>query len=375
VTALPEGGGPQDPTSFYQRVFGLAAAAVLAFALYRILEPFLGPILWSLLLAFLLAPVNRRLRQALGGRAGTAAAVLTLAMTLLGLIPAALLATVFARQAADLVGRLQEAAVRYQIAQARDILRIPLLDRAVGWVVEVAGVTHGQIEGWIVGGGTAFLQTLIALTGTAFAGALNAFVGLVLTLFLLFFFVRDGEALVRTLLTLVPLDHRRKAHLVEHLAAVTRAVVLGTLITSLAQGALVGVALALVGLPSPVVFGVLAAVASLIPLVGTALVWVPAAGVLLVQGRWVAAIFMAVWGIVIVGTADNVIRPRVVSGVAQISTLPVFLGLAGGAVAFGAIGLFLGPVIVALVIALVRFAEEARAEPDGPAPETPGRGT
>jgi len=351
---------PPAASPFYARVFGLAAAAILAFALYQILEPFVGPILWALLLAFLLAPATQRLRQALGDRRGVAALVLTLVVTLLVLIPAAVLATVFARQAAELVTRLQETAARYQIGQARDLLRIPLLDQAMSWVGEVAGLTHEQIQGWLVGGSRAFLQTLISLTGTFFAGALHAVLGLVLTLFLLFFFVRDGDALVQRLLVLVPLDDRRKAHLVEHLAAVARAVVLGTLVTALVQGTLVGVALALVGLPSPVVFGALAALASLIPLVGTALVWVPAAGVLALQGRWGAAIFMVVWGVVVVSTADNVIRPRVVSGQARISTLPVFLGLAGGVGAFGAIGLFLGPVIVALAIALVRFAEEAR---------------
>jgi predicted PurR-regulated permease PerM len=126
------------------------------------------------------------------------------------------------------------------------------------------------------------------------------------------------------------------------------------------QGALVGVAFALVGLPSPVVFGVLAMLAALVPLFGTALIWVPAAGVLAAQRRWGAAIFMAAWGVFVVAGSDNVVRPMFISGRAQISTLPVFLGLAGGLSAFGPIGMVLGPVIVALVLALLRFAEESR---------------
>ncbi|HLE44238.1 MAG TPA: AI-2E family transporter, partial [Methylomirabilota bacterium] len=358
MPAVNQAGSP-----FYARVFGLAAAGVLAFALYRILEPFVGPILWDLLLAFLLVPANRRLRQALGGRRGAAAILLTLAVTLLVLVPVSVLAVVFARQAADLIGRLQDAAIRYQIAQASDLLRIPLLDRAIAWVGQVAGVTHERVEGWIVGGSKTFLQMLISLGGTFFAGALNAFVGLLLTLVLLFFFVRDGDTMVRPLLVLIPLDGSRKAHLVEHLSAVTRAVVLGTLVTALAQGALVGVALAIVGFPSAVVFGVLGAVSSLVPLVGTALVWVPAAGVLALGGRWGAALFMALWGVLVVSSADNFIRPRLISGRAQISTLAVLLGLLGGVGAFGAIGLFLGPLVVALVVALLRFAEEAHTGP------------
>jgi predicted PurR-regulated permease PerM len=348
---------------FYARVFGLVAAALLAFALLRILEPFLGPILWAALLAFLLVPVNRWLRRALDERRGTAAILLTLGVALLVLVPVSVLAVVFTRQAGELIGRLQQAAVRHHIAQASDLLRIPLLDRVIDWLGQVAGVTEAQVEAWIVGGGKGFLQILIATSGTFFAGALQAFVGLVLTLVLLFFLLRDGDVMLRTLLLLIPLDQARKLHLVEHLSAVTRAVVLGSLVTALAQGALLGVGLAIVGLPSPVVFAVLGALASLVPLVGTALVWVPATGVLIFGGRWGAALFMALWSVLVVGLADNLIRPRFISGRAQVSTLAVLLGLMGGVGAFGAIGLFLGPVVVALVIALIRFAEEALVVP------------
>jgi predicted PurR-regulated permease PerM len=153
---------------------------------------------------------------------------------------------------------------------------------------------------------------------------------------------------------------------VEHLAAVTHAVVVGAMLTALVQGTLVGLAFAFLGLPSPVVFGGLAMIASLLPLVGTALVWAPAAGVLAFQGRWGGAIFMAVWGGAVVSFADNLIRPAFISGRAQISTLPVFLGLLGGISAFGPIGMVLGPVLVALVLALLRFAEEAQGTPEAP---------
>ena len=103
------------------------------------------------------------------------------------------------------------------------------------------------------------------------------------------------------------------------------------------------------------------AFASLIPFVGTALIWVPAVGVLFLQGRWVAAVVLAVWSVAVVSSADNVVRPLFISGRAQISTLPVFLGLIGGLSAFGPIGLVVGPVVVALTLALLRFADEARA--------------
>ena len=137
------------------------------------------------------------------------------------------------------------------------------------------------------------------------------------------------------------------------------------LLTAVAQGVLLGIGFAIVGLPSPVVFGVLTALASAVPFVGTALVWVPAVLVLLAQGRTWAALFLAVWSLGLVTSVDNVIRPLVVSGRAGLPTLAVFIGLVGGLAAFGAIGMFLGPVIIALAIALLRFAEESQAA-DGP---------
>lgn len=354
------------PSWFYPRVFGLAAAGLLGFALYRILEPFIGPILWALLLAFLLSPVNQALRRALRGRQGAAAILLTVAVILVLVGPATLLTVLFARQASDLVVRLQAAAGQYQIARPSDLLRVPILEQAMRWLESVTPVTAEQVQGWMVEGAKRLLQYLVSSTGSVFVGALGAAVGVVLTLFLLFFFLRDGEWMVERLVFLIPMDEGRKAHLLGHVAAVTRAVVFGALLTALIQGTLVGISFALVGLPSPVVFGFLSAIASLVPLVGTALIWVPGAGALAVQGRWGAALFVAVWGAVVVSGADNVVRPLFISGRAQISTLPVLLGLLGGIGAFGPIGMFLGPVVIALVQALLRFAEESLGRPSPP---------
>ena len=181
-----------------------------------------------------------------------------------------------------------------------------------------------------------------------------------LVLFILFFFFRDGDAMASRALGLIPLEPGRKARLLQHLQAVTRAVVVGTVLTALVQGALLGLGFWITGLPSPLVFGVLSAVASFIPLVGTALIWVPASLYLLAQGVAWKTIFLVVWSAIVVGSADNILQPLLVSGKAQIGTLTVFIGVLGGLAAFGFIGLFLGPVILALVQALIEFAEENR---------------
>ena len=352
----------QTESQFYPRVFALAVAGLLAIAIFGIVQPFIGAVLWGLLLAFLLFPVDERLRRALGGRRGAAAIVLTLAVILLLVGPATLLAVAFANQASELVGHVQKTAVQYQIAQPRDLLRIPILDGIMRWIEELVPVTAEQIQGGMVEGAKGLRQVLASFSGSFFVGALGAVVGLVMTLLLLFFFLRDGEVMVQTVLLLIPLDAEHKTHLLEHLAAVTRAVVLGALLTAIVQGALVGIAFALVHMPSPLVFGFLAAVAWLVPLVRASLVWAPAAVMIALQGRWAAALFLAIWGVAVVTSADNVIRPRHIAGRAQISTLPVLLGLMGGVAAFGPIGMILGQVVIALVLSLLRFAEESQKE-------------
>jgi predicted PurR-regulated permease PerM len=346
---------------FYPKVFALITAGLLAYTLVLMALPFAGPILWALLLAFLLYPLNDALRRALRGRRGLAALLLTLAGVLLIMVPAALIAVAFATQAGELVTRIQHVAERHHVSQLSDLLRIPLASRAIDWIGSFAPITADQIQAWLIENGRSFLLTLVGVSGAALASVLGAMVGLVLMLFLLFFFLRDGEELVRRVMSLVPMEEKRKAALLDHLSSVTRALVLGTLLTAAVQGALLGTGFAIVGLPSPVVFGVLSALASVVPFVGTALVWVPAVLVLLAQGRMWAAIFFLIWSVSLVASVDNIIKPLVVSGRAGLPTFAVFVGLLGGLAAFGAIGMFLGPVIVALAIALLRFAEESGA--------------
>jgi predicted PurR-regulated permease PerM len=132
---------------------------------------------------------------------------------------------------------------------------------------------------------------------------------------------------------------------------------LGVTLTAFVQGTLVGIGFAIASLPSPLVFGVLAALLSMLPVGGAAIVWIPAIGWLLYQGRWGFAIFMLAWGLMLTGV-ESVLRPFLISGRARISALAIFAGVLGGVPAFGAIGIVLGPVVISLVLALVEFAEE-----------------
>lgn len=331
-------------------------------ALYSILEPFVGPILWALLLAFLLNPVNARLRDRLSGprSPGLSAFFMTVLVTVAIILPASLTAVAFAGQAADLIQRLSSLAQRYRIARPSDVVRLPVIDRLVHWLAERTPITVDQVQDWIVNGLRTALEFALSNSRFVFLGALGAVVGLMLMLFVLYFFFRDGEEMVARGMALVPLDETRKRQLQSHIAEVTRAVFFGNVMTAAVQGALIGLAFWISPLPSPVVFGVLGAVFSLIPAVGTGIVMVPAIIALAIQGRWGWTIFMIVWAVGVVGLADNFLRPLFISGRAKISTLPVFIGAIGGVAAFGPIGLFLGPIVIALILAFFRFAEQAR---------------
>ena len=356
----------RPPTSdevFYARTFALLTMALLAYLLFQILQPFLAPIAWALFIAFLVHPVHRWLSKRLHGREGWSAALLTTATVLLLVGPLTGLGAAFAAQAAELLRYAQNFAIDHTPTKASDLATIPFVGPAVVWLQESVGVSLAQIQGWAVEGARTVLRTLASLGQKAVLGALGTVVGFALMVFILFFAIRDGRAMFNTLRELVPMSRGDRGRLFSHLASVTRAMVYGTGITALVQGVLIGIGFAIVGLPSPIVFGVLAALLALVPMAGTPFIWVPAVLVLAAQERWYAAVFLLIWGS-LVATVDNVLRPMLVAGRAQVGTLTVFIGVLGGVSAFGPIGVIVGPLVLALIIALIRFALDERvAEP------------
>lgn len=353
---------PASPRSslFYSRIFAVGTVLVLGTALFMVLRPFLGSIAWALLIAFLLHPTHVRVSKWLRGRTTLSSSLLTVATLLICLGPLTALIVTFARQAATLAEYIQERLSMTTLPTIEGLHRVPVIGRMLDWLDRVANVSSEQLQSWAISGVQSVLKYFAASSGTLFLGAVGTVLGFAMMMFLLFFFLRDGAGMVARLVRLIPMAEKDKQKLETYLGAVTRAVVFGTLLTALIQGALVGIGFLIAGLPSPVVFGVIAAAFSLLPLGGTAIVWIPATLVLGMQGRWGAAIFMAAWGTLLVGLIDNFLKPMLISGRAEVPTLAAFLGVLGGLAAFGAIGLFLGPVVLALIIALIRFRLEMR---------------
>jgi predicted PurR-regulated permease PerM len=345
-------------STFYARTFALLAVGVLGYFVFRIGTPFFGPMLWAFLIAALLYPQHKKLTARLNDRPAASATIISVAGVVLLLVPLAILATIFGRQAAELLTRIQEAASTRHIEGLTDVLAMPALELPMAKLKETTGIEATQVVDWATAGAQSTIQFLLGATGNLFVGALGAVGNFLLVMFFLFFFLRDGRAMLQVFVRLVPMPNDRKAQLVANLLSVANAVVLGTLVTAAVQGTLVGVGFAIASLPSAIVFGVLASISSLVPMVGTLLVWGPAALVLVAQGRTGWAIFMVAWGVLVVSMVDNVLRPLLVSGKSGVSTLLVFAGVLGGLSAFGSVGLFIGPLILTLMVALIRYADE-----------------
>lgn len=351
--------GPADP--FYRRVFTLAAAVLLGLAMFRIVEPFLQPLAWSAILALLMQPLQARLTGLLRGRENLAALLLTILVLLLFIGPFSALAIAFAAQAGELAGEVTALVTRMRGQDLSGMVDSPTLQSLLGWLERHVSISAAQLQEWGLGGARKLLENLASLGGTAFLGAVGTVLSFTVMLFLLFFLLRDGVAMIRNAAGLVPMSSERKQALFVRLEAVTKAVVLGTVVTAAVQGLLLGVGFAVAGLPAPVVFGVIGAVLSVVPFGGTALVWVPGAIALAVMGEYFAAGGLALWGALAVGSVDNFLKPFFISGRAEVPTLAVFIGVIGGLSAFGLVGMFLGPIVIALVLTLAKFAAEVQS--------------
>lgn len=342
---------------FYRKSFVIVVVALCALALYWMLAPFWGALAWGICLAFLLAPVQGWLTRKLKGRAGWSAGIITVLVPVVLAGPLISLGAAFANQVADLVSLLQRQQLHFDASLLAQLEPYPFIGSLAEWLRLNLTATNEQIHGWLGSGAQTLLHSLAARGGNFVLSALGTFIHFFMMLFLLFFLLRDGRQLLGCAMRLVPMEPQRRGELLKLVGDTTRAVVYGTGLTALAQGALIGIGFAIAGLPSAVVFGVLTAALALLPVGGAAIVWAPAVVYLAATSQWGWALFMLVWGS-FVSVSDNLLRPLLISSQAPVSILAVFIGVIGGISAFGMIGVIIGPVLLTFIAALLRFLDE-----------------
>ncbi len=348
-----------NPVRFYPVVvFSLVALGTASLTL-RVLAPFGTAIAWAVVLAVAFAGPWRWVERRMPRRRSLGAALLTVSVGLVVLLPAGFLVVVLVNEAIGVFGRASAALAARDVSELEDLLRIPAVANALAWIEAQTGLTQAELlakAGELAAGVSGLLARF---SGGLVKGVFDAVVSFLVTLFVLFFFLRDGREIVRAILDLVPLAEDRRVAVFGSLRGMLQSIFRGSLLCALVQGATGGIGWAVAGLPSPFLAGAAMAVLSLLPVGGTALVWAPGVVACWLQGRHGMAVFLAIWGLVVVSTlADNVLKPLLIGGGTQLSTLVVFLGVFGGLAAFGILGLFIGPMVLAFGLTLLTLLRE-----------------
>lgn len=360
-----------------QQAFLLLLAAGALFLCYLLVEPFIAPLITASAMAVLFYPLHVRLERRLRGRRGLAATISLLLVFALIVIPAVFLLTTMSREATAAYTALKtkSAAGGGWLEWISDAAAKPLV--SLGMPPENAAL---QIEQFLndrlesIGGATLRLAQRILSNVAGFL------MDSILTLFILFFLFRDGRAIISKTREFLPLDNLVFDRLLAEVGQSVLANLYGVGAVALAQGTLTGILFWGLELRSPVLFGVVAAFASMIPFIGPPIVWVPAAISLAVAGSWGKALILTVAGIGLIGTADNILRPWIISGRVQLHPLLVFISLLGGAQAFGFLGLLIGPAalsVTIVVLEVLRHGLPGRVQPvlaEDLSPEGPGEG-
>lgn len=349
-------------------VFALAAAGIGALTL-KILSPFGTAIAWAIVFSVGFSGPWSFLERRMPGRRGLAAVLMTLAIGLLVLLPAASLVGVLANEATGVVERASAALDAQHVSGLEDVVRIPAVQSALALMQARGGLTEAELTAKAKELAAGLSGLLARFSGGVVRGLFEGVLTFLATLFVLFFLLRDGREMVRALLDLVPLEEEHRVAVLASFRGMLQSIFRGSLLCALVQGATGGIGWAIAGLPSAFLAGAAMSVLSLLPIGGTALVWGPGAVACWLGGRHGMAIFLVAWGVVVVSTlADNVLKPLLIGGATNLSTLVVFLGVFGGLASFGLLGVFIGPMVIAFGLTLLRILREATRE-DGPAAE------
>ncbi|MDR3719622.1 MAG: AI-2E family transporter [Bryobacteraceae bacterium] len=348
----------RDPSRRDSMIALLVMLAVALYLVWQMLTPYLNAIFLACVLGIsgfpIYAALERRWRRP---ALASLAATLTIMLLIAG--PLLFLAVTVAREAQSLYQTLA-AASRTQGGWNAWVSNV--LERPLAWLAQSTGMAVPNLQAALMARLQDAVNVAMARIGGLF-GNLTATLGqAAIMFFALYFFFQAVVHMQAMAIRWVPLPAHRVTELIRVTAETIRANVNGTLIVACAQGALMGAGFAIVGLPQALLWGVIGIFSSLVPLVGTSLVWIPAVAYLALSGSWIRALILLVWCLVVVGVSDNILRPWILRGSMPMNTLLVVLSIFGGIEYFGLAGIIAGPVVFSVTAALLRILREMLEE-------------
>jgi predicted PurR-regulated permease PerM len=354
----------RTPELEFKSLLVLVALGTVLFAL--ILWPFFGAVCWAVFIALVFWPLHQRFLRGSHGRPNMAAAASLTVILIIVILPLTLIAASITQEASVFVGRLRSGEVQLggyfdqMLAAlpewARSVLnRFGLADLALlqQKVLATLGNSGQVVTSRVLGIGQVTLDFLVAFF---------------VMLYLLYFLFRDGEQLSRAIARSIPLHPQHTRRLLQQFATVVRATVKGNMVVALVQGTLGAAAFWVLGLPGAALWGAVMALLSLLPAVGAALVWGPVALWFFFTGEVVKGVGLVVWGAVVIGLVDNVLRPVLVGKDTRMPDYLVLITTLGGIVVFGLNGFVIGPVIAAVFLVSWEMLASAREQPSVPPP-------
>jgi predicted PurR-regulated permease PerM len=344
-----------------QKAFFAALLVGVSLAFVWLVRGFVQPIFWAVALGIVFWPMHERFLTLLKERNSLAAAVSVVVTLLIVVIPLGLLITAVAREAAGLYDRIQTQDIRVEAVVEWIEARLPpsIVERAESIGVDIEGVQSSLTSSAV------FVSQFIATRAVAIGqDTIRITVFFFLMLYLLYFFLRDGKKILEGLVRALPFGDERERHLLERFAEVSRATLKGTLVVGIVQGSIGGIAFAILGIGAPVLWGVVMALFSIIPAVGPAIIWLPAAIILIANGSIWAGIILILVGVLVIGLADNLLRPILVGRDTRLPDYLILLSTLGGLTAFGISGVVIGPVIAAFFLSVWEMAVEEYSTAD-----------
>ncbi len=318
--------------------------AILAYLAFRVFEPFLASLAWAVILVVLFFPMYERLAKKWGMT--TAAVASTIGVTLILIVPAIFIMIAFVRQGYEAVQSIQ-----LQVASGHFRWVNDLVDAPSAAISRGRGDRPGELHS------RGYAERIAAYVASQIGTVLRHTAGfafqLSVTILAMFYLFRDGPSLVDRLREVLPFEGRYRDRMIRDSRDLIFASVTSSIVAAAAHGLLGGLAFGLTGIGAPIFWGVMMGFFSLVPVVGSALIWVPASISLMLEGHILRGIILALICSVIVGMIDNIIRPWLISGRAEMGGLVVFISVLGGIAVFGMLGVVLGPIVVALAAGLL----------------------